>query len=84
MCMAEIDPIGSPVPTYLQVADAIAARIDRGEVSGKLPAERELANEFGVAYQTLRHAMQVLRDRNLIITRQGRGTFVAASVADHD
>jgi DNA-binding GntR family transcriptional regulator len=25
----------------------------------------------------VRHAMQVLRERGLIITRQGRGTFVA-------
>ena len=36
-----------------------------------------LAEEYGVAYQTVRHAMQVLRERGLIITRQGRGTFVA-------
>jgi GntR family transcriptional regulator len=71
-----IDPMG-PDFTYLQVADHIAARIEVGEFSHKLPAERALAEEYEVAYQTLRHAMQVLRDRGLIITRQGRGTFVA-------
>ena len=63
--------------TYLQVADHIAARIEVGEFKHKLPAERALAEEYEVAYQTLRHAMQVLRERSLIITRQGRGTFVA-------
>ncbi len=29
-----------------------------------------------------RHAMQALRDRGLIITIHGRGTFVAASAGD--
>jgi DNA-binding GntR family transcriptional regulator len=71
-----IDPLG-PDFAYIQVADQIAARIEVGEIKHKLPAERALAEEYGVAYQTVRHAMQVLRERGLIITRQGRGTFVA-------
>jgi DNA-binding GntR family transcriptional regulator len=62
--------------TYIQVANDIAAKIEMGEFSHKLPAERALAEEYGVAYQTVRHAMKVLRERGLIITRQGRGTFV--------
>jgi DNA-binding GntR family transcriptional regulator len=74
-----IDVIGNPEYTYLQVAAKIAARIEVGEISHKLPAERALAKEYGVAYQTVRHAMKVLRERGLIITRQGRGTFVAHS-----
>ena len=81
--MPEIDPIGSPDYTYVQVADAIAARIEAGEITRRLPAERDLAREMGVAYQTLRHSMKVLRERGLIITRQGRGTFVSAP-ARHD
>lgn len=75
--MTEVDPIGNPDYVYLQAADAIAARIEAGEITHRLPAERDLARELGVAYQTLRHSMKVLRDRGLIITRQGRGTFVA-------
>ena len=74
--MPDIDPLGNPERTYVQVADAIAARIEAGEISHRLPAERDLAMEFGVAYQTLRHSMKLLRERGLIITRQGRGTFV--------
>lgn len=46
-----------------------------------LPAERKLAVEYGVAYQTVRRAMKVLRDRGLIITVQGRGTFLASLAA---
>lgn len=77
--MPRIDPLAAEF-AYLQVANDIAVRIEVGEIIHKLPAERTLADEYGVAYQTVRHAMQVLRDRGLIITRQGRGTFVAASV----
>ena len=74
--MPAVDPLG-PDFSYIQVANDIAARIEIGEISHKLPAERALAEEYGVAYQTVRHAMKVLRERGLIITRQGRGTFVA-------
>ena len=65
--------------TYVQVANHIAARIEVGEFKHKLPAERALAEEYEVAYQTLRHAMKILRERGLIITKQGRGTFIASS-----
>jgi DNA-binding GntR family transcriptional regulator len=82
--MTEIDPIGNPDYTYVQAADAIAARIEAGEITHRLPAERTLARELEVAYQTLRHSMKVLRDRGLIITRQGRGTFVVALVRRDD
>jgi GntR family transcriptional regulator len=75
--MPEIDPLGSPDYTYLQVANAMAARIETGEITNRLPADRDLAKQYGVAYQTVRHSVKVLRDRGLIITRQGRGTFVA-------
>ena len=68
--MPEIDPIDSLEYTYVQLADAIAARIEAGEITGLLPAERDLARGW-VAYQTLRHSMKVLRERGLIITRQG-------------
>ncbi len=70
-----IDP-DSPVLAYLQVADDLADRIGRGELSGRLPAERDLASEYGVAYGTIRRAMEVLRQRGLVESVHGRGTFV--------
>jgi GntR family transcriptional regulator len=72
----KIDPLG-PDFTYIQVANDIATRMEVGEITHKLPAERDLAEQYGVAYQTVRHSMAILRERGLIITRQGRGTFVA-------
>ncbi len=64
---------------YVQVAEHIAARIEAGELPprSKLPPERDLAEQYHVGYNTLRRAMDVLRDRGLIITMHGRGTYVA-------
>ena len=79
--MPEIDPIGDPEYTYLQAAAAITARIRAGQITGRLPAERQLAHELGVSYQTVRHALAILRDHGLIITRHGRGSFVTGHSA---
>lgn len=66
---------------YSQVAVDIARRISDGEITRRLPAERALAEEYGVSYTTVRHAMAVLRERGLIVSIHGRGTFVAASLS---
>jgi DNA-binding GntR family transcriptional regulator len=54
------------------------ARITSGELApgAQLPAERELAAEYGVSYDTIRRASALLRERGLIETVHGRGTFV--------
>ena len=72
-----IDP-DAPKLVYVQVADHVEARIKAGELApgARLPAERDLATEYGVAYDTVRRATALLRDRGLIITIVGRGTFV--------
>lgn len=72
-----IDP-KAPKLVYVQVADHITGRIEAGELQpgAKLPAERDLAAEYGVAYDTVRRATAVLRERGLIITIVGRGTYV--------
>lgn len=75
----KIDPYGRE-HAYLQVADDVQRRIEAGEIARKLPAERDLASEYQVAYTTVRHAMQVLRERGVIVTIHGRGTFVAAAL----
>jgi GntR family transcriptional regulator len=74
-----VDPFGRE-HAYVQVANDVARRIRAGEITRKLPAERALADEYGVAYVTVRHAMQVLREQGLIVTIHGRGTFVGASL----
>jgi GntR family transcriptional regulator len=70
-----VDPFGSEY-VYVQVADDIQRRIAAGEITMKLPSEQSVAEEYGVAYTTVRHAMAILRERGLIITVHGRGTYV--------
>ena len=44
----------------------------------RLPTETELAELFGVSRSTLREAMKFLRAENVVVIRQGSGTFVSA------
>ena len=64
---------------YMRVAGDIAARIASGELKpgARLRSERDLAEYYGVSYGTVRRAMEVLRERGLITTVHGRGTFVS-------
>ncbi|WP_079173383.1 winged helix-turn-helix domain-containing protein [Streptomyces monashensis] len=82
--MAE-HPSGSPIDpneiayVYMQVANHIAARIKSGELrpGARLPGERDLAAEYGVAHLTARRATRELRERGLVVTLPSKGTFVA-------
>jgi DNA-binding GntR family transcriptional regulator len=72
-----VDPL-SPTPIYVQIADAIAARIASGHLpNGRpIPSETAMVQEFGVARATARHAVEELRRRGLVFTIQARGTYV--------
>lgn len=69
----------SVVPLYVQAADYVAGLIGSGELrpGQKLPAERDLATEWGVGYLTARRAMRELKERGLVVSRVGKGTFIA-------
>lgn len=66
-------------PIYLQIHNALKQKIERGEykLGDKIPAERELAVEFGVSRMTLRQAVQTLADEGVLDRRVGDGTYVA-------
>jgi GntR family transcriptional repressor for pyruvate dehydrogenase complex len=46
----------------------------------RLPAERVLAEQFGVSRPSLREAIQKLAARGLLVSRQGGGNYVADSL----
>jgi DNA-binding GntR family transcriptional regulator len=68
---------------YELVAEDIADRIASGELAPgtRLRSERDLAEHYGRSYGTVRRAMEVLRERGLIETVHGRGTYVRAQPA---
>lgn len=68
-----------PIPLYVQVKDAIAARIRAGtyKVGSRLPREAELAEEFGVGAATVKQAVNSLAMEGSLSRRAGQGTFVA-------
>ncbi len=66
-------------PLYVQVASVMRQRIETGYwVEGdKISTLEELEGEFGVARVTIRQAIEMLREEDLLDAQQGRGTFVS-------
>jgi GntR family transcriptional regulator len=71
-------------PLYLQVRDALAARIAAREWKPNvaIPNESDLAREFGVSPGTMRKALELMEGERLLRRRQGRGTFVNDQTSD--
>ena len=71
-------------PLYAQVHDLLVERLARGHwrAGELLPAEPRLAEEFGVSQGTVRKALDRLADRNMVVRRQGKGTYVASITPD--
>lgn len=63
---------------YRLIADEIGRWIEEGEYSrdARLPSEPGLAAEFGASRESVRRAIQELRQRGLIETVSGKGSFV--------
>ena len=66
-------------PLYQQIKSLITQSLQSGEWKpGELiPSEVELANRFKVSQGTVRKAIDELSAENLVVRRQGKGTFVA-------
>ncbi len=74
-----------PRPIAAEIARNLKQRIDAGEWTDgrQVPPERDLAAEFGVARNTVRRAMDLLREEGTISRHVGRGTFVTPNGAKH-
>lgn len=68
----------SRAPLYLQIAEIIRQNIDRGmwKPGDLLPTISELSDQYSVAKITIRQAIKILEEEELLESRRGRGTKV--------
>lgn len=76
-----IHPVYKVVRTsrlYEQIVQQIEESILKGDLKAgdQLPAERELAQRFGVSRTAVREAVKALREKGLVEAYSGRGTFI--------
>ena len=66
-------------PLYAQVKEQLIRRLVDGtwQPGMTLPSEQELARQLQVSQGTVRKALDAMTAENLLVRRQGRGTFVA-------
>lgn len=66
-------------PLYRQIKDLLVQALDRGDwkPGEAIPSETELALRFQVSQGTVRKAVDELAAENLLLRRQGKGTFVS-------
>jgi DNA-binding GntR family transcriptional regulator len=71
-----------PLPVYLQVAELLTRQIKAGywHQGERLPTEAELAATLKVAVGTLRKALALLEEQNVLQRVQGSGTYVKRAV----
>lgn len=67
-----------PTPLWQQLAAVLRQMIKSGQLKPRdpLPSETQLQQDHGVSRGTIRRALEVLRDEDLVVTIAGRGTFV--------
>lgn len=66
-------------PLYQQIRALLVQRLENGEwkPGEAIPSEMELAARYRVSQGTMRKAIDELAAGNLLVRRQGKGTFVA-------
>jgi GntR family transcriptional regulator len=65
-------------PRWRQVRDILKERIASGRYrpGSRVPSERDLTQEFGIAATTAHKVLAALREEGLIRTERGMGSFV--------
>lgn len=69
----------SPTPIYEQIKNAIISQIMSGELQEdeSIPSIRSLAQDIRISVMTIKKAYDELEQEGYIITRQGKGSYVA-------
>ena len=82
---AVVQPTPAFSPLYQQIKSLILSSLQAGEwkPGEPIPSEMDLAVRFRVSQGTVRKAIDDLAADNLLLRRQGRGTFVATHAEQH-
>ena len=77
-----LDP-RSGVATYLQIVQQVkeALRLGTIDVGDQLPTVREVVADLAINPNTVAKAYRDLEREGLVVARQGRGTFIANTLA---
>jgi GntR family transcriptional regulator len=77
-----LDP-SSGVATYLQIVQQVkeALRLGTIDVGDQLPTVREVVADLAINPNTVAKAYRDLEREGLVVARQGRGTFIASTLA---
>lgn len=69
----------SPIPIYEQIKNSIIEQIMNDELKENeaIPSIRNLASDIKISVMTIKKAYDELETEGYIISRQGKGTFVA-------
>jgi DNA-binding GntR family transcriptional regulator len=72
-----IDRDGATAP-YLQLAEILRGRIRNGDIPAgrRIPSQSELEQEFDLGRNTIKRAVEILKNEGLVETSPGRGLFV--------
>ena len=70
------------LPLYIQLKNEIVKAIRAGEfkVGDRMMTERELAQTLNVSRKTVSHAYNLLEKDKIILSHQGKGTYIADSL----
>jgi len=73
-------------PMYRQIADALREKISAGELKpgDALPTESSLQEEFNVSRVTVRQALKLLTEEQIVESIQGSGTYVKEERVNYD
>lgn len=73
-------------PMYRQIADALREKINAGELKpgDALPTESTLQEAFGVSRVTVRQALKLLTEEQIIESIQGSGSYVKEERVNYD
>jgi len=76
---ARAEPTPSFSPLYQQIKALLVTGLEAGQwqPGQPIPSETELATRFGVSQGTVRKAIDEMAAENLLVRRQGKGTFFA-------